>query len=107
MTVYDSDIDGEYLAWHSHNVKFVRCHISGEQPLCYSDGIVLEDCTFDPACDRCFEDTSNIQATIKGAITEIKNPISGRIEADSIGKITYDEYAKGHECKIISHDETK
>lgn len=49
VTVYDSDIDGEYLAWHSHNVKFVRCHISGEQPLCYSDGIVLEDCTFDPA----------------------------------------------------------
>lgn len=107
VTVYDSEIDGEYLAWHSHNVKFVRCHISGEQPLCYSDGIVLEDCTFDPACDRCFEDTSNIQATIKGAITEIKNPISGRIEADSIGKIIYNEYAKGHECKIISHDDKK
>lgn len=100
VVVYDSKLDGEYLAWHSKNIKLVRCHIAGEQPLCYLDGITLEDCTFDEACDRAFEDSKNINATIKGAITEIKNPISGSIVADSIGKITYDEYAKGHECKI-------
>ena len=104
VTVYDSDLDGEYLAWHSCNVRLVRCHISGEQPLCYMDGITLEDCTFDAACDRAFEDSKNIHADIRGAITEVKNPISGHIVADHIGCITYDEYAKGHECRIESKD---
>ena len=100
VTVYDSKLDGEYLAWHSKNVKLVRCHISGEQPLCYLDGITLEDCTFDPACDRAFEDSSNIDAQIRGAIAEVKNPISGHIVADAIGRITYDAFAKGRDCVI-------
>lgn len=100
VTVYDSKLDGEYLAWHSKNVKLVRCHISGEQPLCYLDGITLEDCTFDPACDRAFEDSCNIDAQIRGAIAEVKNPISGRIVADAIGRITYDAFAKGRDCVI-------
>ena len=100
VTVYDSELNGEYLAWHSKNIKLVRCHISGEQPLCYLDGIILEDCTFDAACDRAFEDSRNIDARIKGSISEIKNPISGKIVADKIGRITYDEYAKGKDCII-------
>lgn len=100
VTVCDSKLDGEYLAWHSKNVKLVRCHISGEQPLCYLDGITLEDCTFDPACDRAFEDSSNIDAQIRGAIAEVKNPISGHIVADAIGRITYDAFAKGRDCVI-------
>ena len=100
VTVYDSKLDGEYLAWHSKNVKLVRCHISGEQPLCYLDGITLEDCTFDPACDRAFEDSSNIDAQIRGAIAEVKNPISGHIVADAIGRIIYDAFAKGRDCVI-------
>lgn len=95
VTIYDSKLDGEYLAWHSKNVKLVRCHISGEQPLCYMDGVILEDCTFDPACDRAFEDSCNIDASIKGSITEVKNPISGIIRAQSIKKLTYDSFAKG------------
>ena len=99
VTIYGSTIDGEYLAWHSKNVRLVRCHIAGEQPLCYAEGLVLEDCTFDTACDRAFED-SDVQASIKGRITEIKNPISGHIVADEIGKITYDEFAKSSQCVI-------
>lgn len=102
VVVYDSELNGEYLAWHSKNVRLVRCHISGEQPLCYVDNLVLEDCTFDAECDRAFEDSTNINATIKGAITNIKNPISGRIVANEIGSVTYDEFAKGHECEIIT-----
>lgn len=101
VTVYDSELDGEYLAWHSKNVKLVRCHISGEQPLCYLDGIILEDCTFDPACDRAFEDSRNIDARIKGSISEIKNPVSGIIRAGEVKKVTYDEFAKGH-AEIIT-----
>lgn len=60
----------------------------------------MVDCTFDKACDRAFEDCSNIDADIKGAITNVKNPISGRIVADKIGSVTYNEFAKGHECEI-------
>ena len=100
VTIYDSLLDGEYLAWHSKNVRLVNCHIAGEQPLCYLDGVVLENCTFNAACDRAFED-SVVEADIRGAITEIKNPISGHIVADEIGRITYDEYAKEpHDCVI-------
>ena len=100
VVIYDSTIDGEYLAWHSNNVRLVRCHIAGEQPLCYADNLVLEECTFDAACDRAFEDTV-VQATIKGSITEIKNPRSGHIVADHVGTITYDAFAKApHDCVI-------
>ena len=91
VTIYDSKLDGEYLAWHSKNVRLVRCHIAGEQPLCYAEGLTLEDCTFDAACDRAFED-SVVEAQIKGAITEIKNPRSGHIVADKIGHVTIDEF---------------
>ena len=104
VTVYDSELDGEYLAWHSKNITLVRCHISGEQPLCYSDNVVLCDCTFDAACDRAFEDCTNIDAKIKGSITNIKNPISGHITAEKIGSVTYNEFAKGHDTVI---EETK
>ena len=68
------------------------------------DGIILEDCTFDEACDRAFEDSININASIKGAITEIKNPVSGIITADKIGRITYDQYALGRDCIISETD---
>ncbi len=93
VTIYDSELNGEYLGWHSKNLKLVRCHITGEQPLCYAHDLVLEDCTFGPDCDRAFE-YSTLQADIKGAITNIKNPTSGRIVADSIGSITIDEQIK-------------
>lgn len=100
VTIYDSVLDGEYLAWHSKNVRLVNCHIAGEQPLCYTEGLVLENCTIDEASDRAFED-SFVEADIRGAITEIKNPRSGHIVADKIGRVTYDEFAKEpHDCVI-------
>lgn len=101
VVIYNSELNGEYIGWHSKNIKMVQCHISGEQPLCYMNGITLEDCTFDDACDRCFEDSKNINANIIGAITEIKNPISGYISADKIGKVTYDKYAKEKLTTIV------
>ena len=43
------------------------------------------------------------RATTRGAITNIKNPISGRIVADSIGSITLDENIKQPaNCEIIT-----
>ena len=90
ITIYDSLLDGEYLAWHSKNVKLVNCQLAGEQLLCYADNLVLENCTFDEACDRTFE-YSTVNADIRGKITHIKNPTSGRIVADEIGSVTIDE----------------
>ena len=101
VTIYDSVLDGEYLAWHSDNVRLVRCHIAGEQPLCYVKNLVLEDCTFDAACDPIFED-SDVDARIIGSLTHIKNPRSGRIEVDRIGSITIDEHIKQPaNCQIV------
>ena len=93
VTIYDSVLDGEYLAWHSKNVRLVNCHLAGEQLLCYADNLVLENCTFDKACDRVFE-YATVQADIRGHIENIKNPTSGHIVADSIGSITLNEYVR-------------
>lgn len=101
VTVYDSVLDGEYLGWHSKNLRLINCHISGEQPLCYATDLVLENCTFDPSCDRAFE-YSTLQADIRGSITNIKNPASGRIVADGIGSVTLDENIKAPaDCEIL------
>lgn len=101
VTIYDSELNGEYLGWHSKNLRLVNCHITGEQPLCYARDLVLENCTFGPDCDRAFE-YSTVDADIRGAITDIKNPMSGRIVADEIGSITIDENIKAPaDCVIV------
>lgn len=93
VTVYNSVLNGEYLGWHSKNLRLVNCHITGEQPLCYAHDLILENCTFGADCDRAFE-YSTLNADIKGAITNIKNPMSGRIVADEIGSVTIDKNIK-------------
>lgn len=100
VTVCDSVLNGEYLGWHSRNLRLVRCHITGEQPLCYAENLVLEDCTFGEDCDRVFED-SDVRATIIGNVTNIKNPKSGHIVLDKLGSLTVDEFQKQPaNCKI-------
>ena len=102
VTVYDSTLNGEYLGWHSRGLKLVRCRISGTQPLCYAEDLVLEDCVFDTDCDLAFEDSS-LDAHIISPITSVKNPRSGRIEAPSIGEIIIDEHCKAPaDCNIIA-----
>ena len=101
VTIYDSDLNGEYLGWHSKNLRLVRCHITGEQPLCYVENLVLEDCSFGEDCDRMFED-SDVQATIIGSVTNIKNPRTGKIVADAVGSVTIDEHIRQPaNCEII------
>lgn len=101
VTVYDSELHGEYLGWHSRNLRLVNCHITGEQPLCYAENLVLENCTFGADCDRMFED-SILKADIRGAVTNIKNPVSGSIVADEIGSVTIDENIKQPaDCTIL------
>ncbi|MBQ0092049.1 MAG: DUF3737 family protein, partial [Clostridiales bacterium] len=100
VTVYDSVIKGEYLAWYSKNLRLVRCTIEGTQPLCYCEGLVLEDCTM-KNCDLAFE-YCTVDATVRGHIDSVKNPIHGTIIADSIGEIIRDENQKPEsDCVIV------
>lgn len=93
ITIYDSTISGEYVGWYSRNLRLVRCHIAGTQPLCYAEGLVLEDCTMDADADLAFE-YSSVHATIKGNVTSVKNPRSGHIHADSYSRIILDDNMK-------------
>ena len=102
VEVYDSVINGEYLAWYSKNLKLVRCHITETQPLCYCEGLVMEDCTFGSDCDLAFE-YSDVEATVKGHVVSIKNPRSGHIHVGSVGEIIIDENIKAPgDCRITS-----
>lgn len=97
VLVEDSIVKGEYLAWYSENVTFRNCKIIGTQPFCYCKNLVLENCEMID-CDLSFE-KSEVQATIIGEITSIKNPISGKIEADSIKEIILETETN---CEIIT-----
>ena len=100
VTIYDSVIKGEYAAWYSKNLKLVRCKISGTQPFCYVENLVMEDCETE-GCDLSFE-YSTVNATIRGRVDSVKNPLSGSIIADEIGGIIIDENSReGSDCKII------
>lgn len=100
VTIYDSELTGEYLGWHSVNLKLVRCRISGTQPLCYTKGLIMEDCTMAEDCDLSFED-SELNAVVKGRITSVKNPKTGSIKADEIDKIIIDKnILEPADCKI-------
>lgn len=89
VTVIDSVIKGEYLGWYSKNLKFVNCKIIGTQPLCYCENLILENCQMVDA-DLAFE-YSSVEATIKGEIISVKNPLSGSITADKIHEVIFDE----------------
>jgi len=86
VTVKDSVVNGEYLGWYSENLTFINCRISGTQPLCYCKNLNLINCTMDESCDLAFE-YSDVNAEIKGSVTSIKNPKSGKIVVDGVGEI--------------------
>lgn len=88
VTVYDSYISGEYLGWNSKNVTLINCTIVSEQGMCYMENLVLKNCKL-LNTNLAFE-YSTVDATIDGNIDSIKNPYSGRIMADDIGEIIFD-----------------
>lgn len=85
VTVYDSFISGEYLGWNSRNVTLVNCTIESLQGMCYIGNLTMEGCTL-VNTTLSFE-YSETEATLKGHVDSILNPSSGRISADSIGKL--------------------
>ena len=85
VTVRNSVVKGEYLAWYCENVT---------QPLCYCKGLKLVDCEMID-CDLAFE-RSDVEASITTSVISIKNPLSGRIIVPAVGEIIRDiEEAKG------------
>ena len=104
VTVYDSRINGEYLGWYSKNLHLVNCKIGGSQPLCYCENLVLENCVFEEDADLAFE-YSDVEASIIGPVTSVKNPRSGRINADSYGEVVLDGNIKAPaDCEIRTWD---
>lgn len=103
-TIYDSEIRSEYLGWYAKNLRLVRCKISGTQPLCYCENLILEDCTFAPDADLAFE-YSSVNATILSLVTSIKNPITGKITCLSCGEIIRDEFARQPNDCLITQTE--
>lgn len=103
VTIYDSVLTGEYLGWHSRRLHLVRCKISGTQPLCYAENLILEDCEFASDCDLAFED-SEVDATITTEVTSIKNPKSGCIRAAGVGEIIIDGNSKAIDPVEIKAD---
>lgn len=89
ITVKDSYICGEYLGWNSENLVFENCTIESLQGMCYVKGLVMKDCKLINTT-LSFE-YSDADAKIQGHIDSVKNPFSGKIEADSIGEIIMEE----------------
>lgn len=114
VTIYDSKISGEYLAWNSKHIKFINCTIESEQGLCYIDGLVLEHWKL-LRTNLVFEYCKNINADIISDVISIKNPISGKIIANSIGEIIRDDseidskqtFIKSRHCNLELLKEAK
>ncbi len=104
VVVYDSYISGEYFGWNSNNVTLINCIVESEQGFCYMDNIKLENCKL-LNTDLAFE-YSTVDASIMSHIESVKNPYSGKIEANSIGEIIFDNYEMSvHDTKIVVKEE--
>lgn len=98
VTVKDSTIKGEYLAWFSEGLTLINCKIIGTQPLCYCKNLRLIDCEMIDT-DLSFE-YSDVEATLKGNVVSIKNPKSGKIVVDSVGKVIMSDSIMENNCTI-------
>lgn len=89
VTVYDSLIIGEYLGWNSKNLTFVNCTVESDQGLCYMENVKMVNCKLINT-PLAFE-YSTVDAEIASKIDSIKNPLSGKIKARTIGELIMDE----------------
>lgn len=103
VTVSDSVIVGEYLGWNSKNLTFINCTIESNQGLCYIENLKLVNCELRNT-DLALE-LSTVDCEIVSSVDSIKNPISGRIHARSIGEIILDTDMINPELTEITTDE--
>lgn len=83
VTVYDSYISGEYLAWNTKDITFVNCVIDSNQGLDYIDGLKLVNCRL-VHTNYAFEYCENIDAEVTNRIGSVLNPGSGVIRSAGI-----------------------
>ena len=102
VTVKDSTVKGEYLAWFSDGLTLINCKIIGTQPLCYCKNLKLINCTMEDT-DLAFE-YSDVDADIKGNVLSIKNPKSGTTIVDSVGEIINEDSIMDVNGKVIIRD---
>ena len=102
VIVINSVLEGEYIGWYSKNLTLINCKIKGTQPFCYCQKLKLINCEMIDA-DFAFEN-STVNATLKGSLISIKNPIKGRIIVDRVDEIILDEYKKKGKVEIIQNN---
>ena len=105
VVVKDSVLKGEYLAWFSKNLTLINCQIIGTQPFCYCENLKLINCEMVDT-DLAFE-YSDVEADVKGHIVSVKNPKSGKIVADSVGEIIFEDAIMDVTGQIVIRDEKK
>lgn len=103
VTVEDSVVAGEYLGWYSDGLTLIRCRITGTQPLCYCRNLTLIDCTMGEDADLAFE-YSDVHANLLGTVHSVKNPRSGQITADRIGRIILEDSIMATDCVITQRN---
>lgn len=89
VTVKNSVVKGEYLAWYSDGLTLINCKIIGTQPLCYCRNLKLVNCEMTDT-DLCFE-KSEVEAEITTPVISIKNPRRGTIRVPSVDEIIMDD----------------
>ncbi len=85
VTVEDSFISGEYFGWNAKNVTLKNCTVESLQGFCYIENLVMRNCRL-LNTTLAFE-YSTVDAEIVGHIDSVKNPMSGRLVAGSVGDL--------------------
>ena len=104
--------DSKYVFQYVKNVEIHNAHIVTKDAFWEVENVTIYDSYLDgeylgwhsKACDRAFE-YSTLVADIRGTVTSVKNPASGRIVADGYGEIIIDKNIKGPaDCEIITRE---
>ena len=99
VTIMDSVLQGKFLCWNCENITLIGCRIHGMQPLCHCRNAKLVNCSMD-GCELAFE-YSDLNASITGHLNSVKNPLSGKIAADSIGHVVMDDEKLNSTAEIL------
>lgn len=99
VTIVDSVLKGDLVGWNCENLTLIGCKIQGMQPLCHCRNLKLIDCVMEGS-ELAFE-YSDVKANIVGHLNSVKNPLSGKIVADSVGQVVMDDEALESTAKVM------
>ncbi len=102
VTISDTVLDGDRIGWYSDHLTLTHCVISGAAPFAHAKNLTLIDCALDPTCTCAFE-RSEVEATLRGTVPSVRNPLHGRIVADAYGEVLFDDTAAvGTDCSVTT-----